>query len=141
VIVDSSAILAILFNESDSPLFARAVSSSTVPPALSAGTYIEASIILDRNPSPLLGREFDRLLRSSRMEVVSVSAAQAVIARSAYRQFGRGSGNPAKLNFGDCFAYALAIDRNEPLLYKGDDFGHTDVRSALGQPPQRGRSR
>ena len=125
--------MAILFNESDSTIFAEALSRSPSAPAMSAGTYIEASIVVDRNPSPLLGREFDRLLRSSQMEIVSVSETQAVIARSAYRQFGRGSGSPAKLNFGDCFAYALAVDRNEPLLYNRDDFGHTDVRSALDQ--------
>jgi ribonuclease VapC len=65
------------------------------------------------------------------IEVVPVSVEQARIARAAYRDFGRGSGHPAGLNFGDCFAYALAIDRDETLLFKGDDFSHTDVRSAL----------
>ncbi|HZA03095.1 MAG TPA: type II toxin-antitoxin system VapC family toxin, partial [Propionibacteriaceae bacterium] len=60
---------------------------------------------------------------------------QARIARMAYRDFGRGSGHPARLNFGDCFAYALAIDSNQPLFYKGDDFRHTDVRSALEPVP------
>jgi ribonuclease VapC len=131
VIVDTSAIMAILFNESDSALFAQAMSASSEAPAMSAGSFVEASIVVDRNPSPLLGREFDRLLRSSRIQIVPVTEPQALIARGAHRQFGRGSGSPARLNFGDCFAYALAIDRNEPLLYKGDDFGHTDIRSAL----------
>jgi ribonuclease VapC len=66
------------------------------------------------------------------VELVPVSVEQAQIARAAYRDFGRGSGHPARLNMDDCFAYALAIERGEPLLYKGDDFSHTDVRSALG---------
>ena len=65
------------------------------------------------------------------IEVVPVTDEQARIARQAYRDYGRGSGHPANLNFGDCFSYALAAERREPLLYVGDDFGHTDIRSAL----------
>jgi ribonuclease VapC len=98
---------------------------------MSTASYLESAILVDRNPSPLLAREFDRTVAVLEVELVPVTAAQAVIARTAYRDFGRGSGHRAKLNFGDCFAYALAIERNEPLLYQGDDFGHTDVRSAL----------
>ena len=78
-------------------------------------------------------RALDQFLLESRIAIASVTPEQARIARMAYRDFGRGSGHPARLNFGDCFAYALAIERNEPLLYKGDDFRHTDVRSALDQ--------
>jgi ribonuclease VapC len=65
------------------------------------------------------------------VQIADVTAPQALLAREAYRDFGKGSGHPARLNFGDCFAYALAKERDEPLLYKGDDFGHTDVGSAL----------
>ncbi len=65
------------------------------------------------------------------VHIEPVTETQARIARDAYREFGRGSGHPARLNFGDCFAYALAVERDEPLLYQGNDFGHTDVRNAL----------
>jgi uncharacterized protein with PIN domain len=77
-------------------------------------------------------RRIPRFQTASKLdiEVAPVTPAQAKIARQAYRDFGRGSGHPAKLNFGDCFAYALAIDRNEPLLFKGEDFTHTGVRIA-----------
>jgi len=70
-------------------------------------------------------------MKASNIEIVPFTEAQARIARAAHKDFGRRSGHPAQLNFGDCFAYALAVDRDEPLLYKGDDFGHTDVRNAL----------
>jgi ribonuclease VapC len=78
-----------------------------------------------------VSNRFDALLAQLDVRVVPFTPSQATIARQAYRDFGRGSGHPAKLNFGDCFAYALAIDTDEPLLFKGDDFHHTDVRVAL----------
>ena len=99
---------------------------------MSTASYLESAILVDRNPSPLLAREFDRTVAVLEIELVPVTAEHAALARAAYRDFGRGSGHRARLNLGDCFAYALAVERNEPLLYKGDDFGHTDVRSALG---------
>ena len=71
-------------------------------------------------------------MRDEGIEIVAVTPEHARIARAAYRDFGKGSGHAARLNFGDCFAYALAVERSEPLLFKGDDFTHTDVRSALG---------
>jgi ribonuclease VapC len=72
----------------------------------------------------------DDLIERSGIVIEPVTAEQAKIARLAYRDFGKGSGHPAALNFGDCFSYALARDKREPLLWKGDDFGHTDIRSA-----------
>jgi ribonuclease VapC len=78
-----------------------------------------------------LSREFDELIERFKIVIEPVTAEQAKIARQAYRDFGKGSGSPASLNFGDCFTYALARDKREPLLYKGDDFGHTDLRAAL----------
>ncbi|UUZ61572.1 type II toxin-antitoxin system VapC family toxin [Nocardioides sp. B-3] len=81
--------------------------------------------------SPGEAARLDRLVELLRIELVPVSAAHGRIARSAHQRYGRGSGSAAGLNFGDCFAYALAIDSGEPLLFKGDDFRHTDVRAAL----------
>jgi ribonuclease VapC len=81
--------------------------------------------------TPIASRRFDELIREAQIVIESVTEAQAEIARQAYRDFGRGSGHPAKLNFGDCFAYALAKEKAEPLLYKGDDFARTDIIAAL----------
>ena len=78
-------------------------------------------------------RRFDDFIREARIDIEPVSVLQAKIAREAYRDFGRGSGHPAQLNFGDCFAYALARDTGQPLLFKGNDFSQTDVRPALRQ--------
>ena len=88
-------------------------------------------MVLDNGPDPRVGRALDQFLLESRIAVTSVTPEMARVARDAYRDFGRGCGHRARLNLGDCLAYALAIERNEPLLYKGDDFGHTDVRSVL----------
>jgi ribonuclease VapC len=130
VILDSSAIVAIVTEETEHPRFARRLSSST-DNRISAATYLETSIVVDARRSPLLSGRLDELLATHSVVVEPVTASQAGIARQAYRDYGRGSGHPANLNFGDCFAYALARDLGEPLLYKGDDFAHTDIRSAL----------
>jgi ribonuclease VapC len=87
--------------------------------------------VVDGWKSPILSSEFDELIERFKIVIEPVTAEQAKIARQAYRDFGKGSGSPANLNFGDCFTYALARDKREPLLYKGDDFGHTDLRAAL----------
>ena len=94
---------------------------------MSAANYLEAAIVVDANRNPLLSRRLDGLMVQTDMIVEPVTREQADIARAAYRDFGRGSGHPAALNFGDCFAYALAKAMREPLLFKGDDFSHTDV--------------
>ena len=130
MIVDSSALVALMKLESDSRQIVEALFRSGSA-LMSAGTYVEAGIVVDRLRDPRSSRQFDLLLREANVEIVPVSAEQARIAREAYRDFGKGSGHPAGLNFGDCFAYALARERNEPLLYKGDDFVHTDIKSAL----------
>jgi ribonuclease VapC len=130
MIVDSSAVVALMKLESDSRQIVEALFRSDSA-LMSAGTYVEAGIVVDRLRDPRSSRQFDLLLREAKVEIVPVSAEQARIAREAYRDFGKGSGHPAGLNFGDCFAYALARERNEPLLYKGDDFVHTDIQSAL----------
>jgi len=130
MIVDSSAIIAILTQEPEYTPFVARLSVSRVN-RLSAATYLECSIVIDGRRSPLLSGRLDELLATHEITIEPVTATQAALARAAYRDFGRGSGHPASLNFGDCFAYALAKDLGEPLLYKGTDFAQTDIRSAL----------
>lgn len=129
MIVDTSALIAILRDEPDSEVFINTLSRST--PRMSAATYLETAVVVDANRDPVLSRRLDDLLTAARIEILPATAAQAEIARRAYRDFGRASGHAAALNFGDCFAYALARERDEPLLFKGDDFVHTDIASAL----------
>ncbi len=133
MIVDSSAVVAILANEVGNETYLESLIADPSP-AMSAGSYLECAIVVDRHRDPALGRQFDRLIAAAGVSIAPVTADQARIARAAYRDFGRGSGQPGQLNFGDCFAYALAIDRDEPLLYKGNDFSQTDVRNALAEP-------
>ncbi len=97
---------------------------------LSAVNYVETAAVVDSLRDPVASRQLDDLLRESGITIQPVTTSQAYIARQAYRDFGKGSGHPAGLNFGDCFAYALAKESGEPLLFKGEDFGHTDVTSA-----------
>lgn len=132
MIVDTSAIIAILRGEPDADRYVAALVDAD-PPRISSGTYLETCIVVDANRDPVLGGRLDDLIATARLKVEPFTTRHAAVARRAYRDFGRGSGHPAGLNFGDCFAYALARDSGEPLLYKGDDFGHTDVASAL--PP------
>jgi ribonuclease VapC len=129
MIVDTSALVAVIRDEGDAAEFVSAVRRAHRS-RISAGNYLEAGIVIDRKRDAAASRQLDTLLSAMRIEVAAVTPAQAGIARQAYRDFGRASGHPARLNFGDCFAYALAIDTDEPLLFKGDDFAHTDVRVA-----------
>ncbi|MDJ1113896.1 type II toxin-antitoxin system VapC family toxin [Microbacterium dauci] len=131
MIVDTSALIALLQNEA----CAEAIDVATESAAwrgISAATLFEAAIVADGTSDPVRSARFDALIAGLDIEVVPLTAAHAAIARQAYRDYGRGSGHPAKLNFGDCFSYALAKERGEPLLYVGDDFAHTDIASALG---------
>jgi ribonuclease VapC len=130
MIVDTSALIAILTREPGADGFASAIARSEAP-SLSAATYVETAVVIDARRNPALSRAFDRFLEENRLSVEPVTPTQARIAREAYRDFGRGSGHPAQLNFGDCFAYALARDKNMPLLFKGDDFRRTDVDAAV----------
>jgi ribonuclease VapC len=98
---------------------------------ISAANFVEAAIVIDAGHDPIASRRFDDLLGAAQLEIEPVTEVQARIAREAYRDFGRGSGHPARLNFGDCFAYAVARVTGEPLLFKGDDFTHTDVTPGL----------
>jgi ribonuclease VapC len=130
VIVDTSALVAILRDESDAAEFAKAIASAVVR-RISAANYVETAAVIDGSRDPIASRRFDDLIREAHLLVEPVTEVQAQIARAAYRDFGRGSGHPARLNFGDCFAYALAKALNEPLLFKGEDFIHTDIVAAI----------
>ena len=130
MIVNTSALIAILRGEGDAMSYAKAIAEASVR-RISAATYVEFAAVIDGSRDPVASRRFDDLLREAEISVEPVTEEQARLAREAYRDFGRGSGHPAKLNFGDCFAYALAKALDEPLLFKGEDFSRTDVTSAL----------
>jgi len=131
MIVDSSAIVAMLNSEDEAEAFSSAILASEEA-RMSAGNYLEASIVIDGNRDPIVSARLDRVMAELGIGIEPVTASQARIARQAYRDFGKGSGHPAKLNFGDCFAYALAMERGEPLLYKGDDFVHAGLARVVG---------
>lgn len=130
MIVDTSALIAILRDEPDAMTYAKAIASAPVR-RVSAASYVEAAAVIDGSRDPIASRRFDDFFREARLVIEAVTEVQAGLARAAYRDFGEGSRHPAKLNFGDCFAYALAKAQNEPLLFKGDDFTHTDVTPAI----------
>lgn len=130
MIVDTSALIAVLTGEPDRDALLEAVTAADER-AMSAASYLEAAIVVDALGDPVKSRRLDELLAALDIAVVDVTAEQARVARAAYRDFGKGSGHPARLNFGDLFAYALATDTGQPLLFKGGDFGHTDVRPGL----------
>jgi ribonuclease VapC len=130
MIIDTSAIIAILRDEPEAASYARAIADAT-DKRVSAVNFVESAVVIDASRDPIATRQFDEFVREANISIESVTKIQAQIARDAYRDFGRGSGHPAKLNFGDCFAYALAKAFGEPLLFKGGDFVHTDIVSAL----------
>lgn len=129
MIVDSSALIAILRAEPGSDRHLDALARAERP-KISAGTLLEAAIVVDSQRDPVLSARLDELVSSAGLTVEPVTVEHYRIARQAYRDYGRGSGHGAALNFGDCFAYALAKSSDEPLLYQGDDFSATDLRSA-----------
>jgi len=133
MIVDTSAFVAILKREPEQAAFSHLL-EVTQQVSMSAATYLEASIVIDALRQPTASRALDDLIERSKIIIEPVTVEQAKIARQAYRDYGKGSGHPANLNFGDCFSYALAREKREPMLYKGDDFVHTDIRSAAPQP-------
>jgi len=126
MIIDASALIAILRDEPDAASYARAIEQASER-RLSAVNFVEAAVVIDANRDPIASRRFDELLTEAQILIEPVTEIQARIARDAYRDFGKGSGHRANLNFGDCFAYALATATGEPLLFKGDDFRRTDI--------------
>ncbi len=131
MIVDTSVIISILKAEPDSRELVLVMKESSTTLKLSAASYVEIGAVIDQARDPIASRRVDELITALRIQVESVTASQADLAREAYRDFGKGSGHPAGLNFGDCFSYALAKAFAEPLLFKGNDFGHTDVENAI----------
>jgi len=129
VIVDTSAVIAILRKEEDGERFILAIDAE-MNPSMSVVNYVEAGVVLDSDRNPVLSRKLDDFIRTSGIQVLPVTVEQGMAARMAYRDFGKGTGHPARLNFGDCFAYVLAKERAEPLLFKGNDFSETDVERA-----------
>ena len=130
MIVDASALIAILRNEPETEAFVRAIDDAPRS-RISAANFLEAAIVIDRARNPLPVRRLDDLMAELRVVIEPVTEAQAHIAREAYRDYGRGSGHPARLNFGDCFACALARATGAPLLFKREDFHHTDIVPAI----------
>jgi ribonuclease VapC len=130
MIIDSSAIVAIVRLEPEAEAMSQAIEEAPSV-SMSAAAFLETSIVIGRFRDPLLTARCDALLERTGVAIVPFDEEQARIARQAYRDYGRGSGHRANLNFGDCFTYALARVKREPLLFKGDDFGHTDLRSAM----------
>jgi ribonuclease VapC len=130
MIIDTSAVVAILNGEPDAPAFAKTIQDASER-RMSAATYVELAAVVERTRDPVASRLLDDFLARMGIEIMPVTADQARTARRAYWDYGKGSGHKAGLNFGDCFSYALARERQETLLFKGDDFMHTDVLAAL----------
>jgi ribonuclease VapC len=127
LVVDSSAVPAILFREDDAESYEIALADA-VRPMISAASYVEVGIRLIRGAvGPLPRRRLADFVRAVDLLVAPVTEEQARIAIEAYQDFGKGGGHPAQLNYGDCFAYALAKQTGQPLLFKGEDFVHTDL--------------
>ena len=129
MIVDTSVVVALLRNEPDAEKLAAILERADAP-KMSVASYIEAGAVVDAARDPVLSRAMDELIRIAGIEIRPVTVAQGYLARAAYRDFGRGSGHPARLNFADCFVYALAKETGEPVLFQGSDFSRTDLESA-----------
>ena len=129
MIVDTSAVLAILFNEEDAETYARAISEAESR-RMSAVSFVEAAIVVEAQTKERGSRQFDAFIRRAGIVIEPVTEEQAHAARQAYTDFGKAH-HAAGLNFGDCFAYALAKITGEPLLFKGQDFRKTDLEAVL----------
>jgi ribonuclease VapC len=129
VVIDSSAVVAVFKKERDADALIERLQSFRTK-VMSATNFLEAAIVCELWGKPASPRLFDTLVEALGIEIVPASAAQMEIARHAHRRFGKGRGAKASLNFGDCFAYALAKELDAPLLFKGDDFANTDIAPA-----------
>ncbi len=129
MIIDTSALIAILFNEADAPIYARAIEQAESR-RMSAANFVEAAMVAEKFTGGRAGLRFDALLRTSRIIIEPFTVEQAHLARQAFLDYGKGR-HGAGLNFGDCFAYALAKSSGEPLLFKGADFALTDITPAV----------
>lgn len=130
MIVDTSAILALAFGEDEAPRIFDLLANPEVK-RISAANLFEALAVVDRRNDQDAIRLVDESIARFEIVVESVTPAQVEIARAAWNRFGKGTGHPASLDFGDCYAYALASERGEPLLFVGSDFVHTDLQTAM----------
>ena len=130
MIVDTSALVAMLRGEADAARYSESLRRAGAA-RISAATYVELAAVIDGQANPVLTGSLDELLRTYGIGIEPLTEAQARIARTAYQQFGKGSGHPARLHLGDCYAYALARDLGEPLLFKGDEFALTDIEIVM----------
>lgn len=128
MILDTSAVIAMLLGEPEAAALSARADAAPLR-AISAANWLEAAIVAD-NRSAEASRSLVPLLDALAVEIVPFTAEHAALARAAHRRYGRGR-HPAGLNMGDCFAYALAAERNAPLLFKGEDFRRTDIKAAL----------
>ena len=126
MVVDTSAVVAILRQESGAESLLRRLTAAGSR-RISAANLLEAAIVLESKSGERGGEQLDLFLTRAQIEVEPVTAEQVRIARKAWRRYGKGSSHAARLNFGDCFSYALAQSLGEELLYKGSDFAHTDI--------------
>ena len=129
MILDTSAIVAVIEDEPEADQF-LALMLDAPRVRMSASTYVDTGVVIDSRNDPVLSRSLDTLLEELGVTIEPVTTEQAVIARRAYQDFGKGRSHPAQLNFGDCFAYALAVTTGDSLLFKGEDFTHTDIQPA-----------
>lgn len=128
MVLDASALVAVLFDEPDRQEIVRAIAAARRR-LISSATLIEASIVVESRRGEASGRELDLFLHRAMVEIVAVDEEQAQLARAAWRSYGKGR-HPAGLNYGDLFAYALARATGEELLFTGDDFAQTDIAAA-----------
>ena len=128
MIIDASALLAILLNEPDARRYADAIAGSPSR-RMPSVTWFEATLVLEREGDEYIGSRFDDAVRTLDIEMIAFTPEHAQRARQARRIYGRGR-HPARLNFGDCMAYAVAKMEGQPLLFKGDDFSQTDIEAA-----------
>jgi ribonuclease VapC len=131
MVVDSSALFALLLGEPETSRFVAAMAAASRR-LLSAPSYLETAIVMMARSGREAQEKLDRLLSDLAIEIVPFTRDQAALAITAYQQYGKGRGHAAGLNFGDCFTYALAKLQDEPVLFKGDDFSRTDLRIAVG---------
>ncbi len=129
MVIDTSALIAILSAEPEAETFATAIATATIR-LLSAASFLETAVVVESRYGSAGGEKLDELIQAAHIQIEPVTAEQVAAARLAYRSFGKGR-HPAALNFGDCFAYALAKTTDKPLLFKGTDFNQTDIPSVL----------
>ena len=133
MVIDSSALIALLLGEPEADEFTRAIALATVR-RVSAASYLETGIVMITRTGSNARDILNRLIDELSLEIIPFSHELAELALGAYHRFGRRSGHPAQLNFGDCFTYALAAQTGEPVLFKGNDFSRTDLALVINPP-------